>query len=139
MGNKRGKPLIKDIQREKKINKNKIDTLNYPIFCFKYLREISIKGSTDADFFVNFLLRLQKLSDLGWEEIRKAPKHGFGTEQIPINKLKPKDYPSIMTPDVTHLTVFRANGDNRPFLGIQNKDIFHVIFIEAKFNDIYNH
>jgi hypothetical protein len=139
MGNRRDRPRIKNEKREENIDKNKIDALNYPIFCFKYLQKISIEDSSDADFFVNFLFRLQKLSNLGWEEIRKSSKHSFGTEQIPVNDLKPKVYPSIVTPEVTHLTVFRATGDNRPFLGIQNKDVFHIIFVEAKFNDIYDH
>jgi len=139
MPSRRDNPKIRNVQKHDNINKNRIETLNYPIFCFKHLQDVSIKNSTDADFFVKFLFRLQKLSNLGWEEIRKSPKHSFGTSQIPINELKPTIFPSIVTPEVTHLTVFRANGDNRPFLGIQSKDIFHVIFIEAVFNDIYDH
>ncbi|MCL1932673.1 MAG: hypothetical protein FWF53_02505 [Candidatus Azobacteroides sp.] len=139
MGKKKSTPKIKNVPKESNINKSKIDDINYPIFCFKYLQDTSIKNSADVDFFREFLFRLQKLAELGWREIGKSHKHSFGTENISINELKPKNYPPIMTPEVRYLTVFRANGDKRPFLGIREKDIFHVIFIEAQFGDIYNH
>jgi hypothetical protein len=139
MGKNRGAPKIKNVQKTHSINKNKIDTPNYPVFCFKHLQDISIKNSIDVDFFRNFLFRLKQLAELGWKEIEKAPRHGFGVERIPIKELKPTNYPPIITPDITHLTVFRAGGNNRPFLGVRNSDIFHVIFIETKFGDIYDH
>jgi hypothetical protein len=139
MGNKRTFPKIKNVPKIGNINKDKITDISYPIFCFKHLQKTSIKGSKDADFLQKFIFRLKKLAELGWEEIRKDSKHGFGTEDILVKDLKPKVYPPIMTPDVTHLKVFRASGDNRPFLGIQNKDVFHVIFIETRFGDIYDH
>jgi hypothetical protein len=126
---KKKRPQIKEPQKENKICKNKSNVPNYPIFCFKYLQKASIKNSTDADFLVNFLFRLQKLCELGWDEIRKTGKHSFGTELIPIIQIKPKKHPPIVTPEVTNLTVFRSAGDNRTFLGIQNKDVFHIIYI----------
>ncbi|WP_343764404.1 hypothetical protein [Gangjinia marincola] len=47
--------------------------------------------------------------------------------------------PPFITPDVQHLQVFRATGDNRVFLGLRKENIFHVIFMEEQFGDIYNH
>lgn len=47
--------------------------------------------------------------------------------------------PGFITPDITHLVVFRANGDNRPFLGLRSGCVFHIIFIEEVFGDIYKH
>jgi hypothetical protein len=57
---------------------------------------------------------------------------------MPINKIK-QQLPKFVTPEISHLTVFRANGDNRPFLGLRNGTIFHIIFIEEKFGNIYDH
>lgn len=129
---------IKDRDKDKKtIDKNRVID-DYPIFCFKHLQENSLKDCKDSKFYFDFLIRLRDLSNLGWKEIYKSHKHSFGTSKIPISKLKP-DMPSFITKDVTELTVFRANGDNRPFIGLQNKNQFHVIFIETKFGDIYNH
>lgn len=112
--------------------------IDYPVFSFKYLQEDSIKGCKDADFLNKFIIRLMKLSSLGWKEIRKSGRHGFGTEQIHISQIKPKKRVSI-TEDIDYLTVFRAHGDNRPFLGLNVYGIFHVIYIEANFCDIYDH
>jgi len=86
----------------------------------------------------DFIYRLSKLCQLSWNQILTTQKHGFGTENIPVEQIKVY-LPPIISPDVKNLLVFRSNGDNRPFLGFRNGNIFHVIFIEANFGDIYNH
>ena len=111
---------------------------DYPLFCFKHLSDKSLKGCKDAKFLSTFLFRLQKLSSLGWNGIRESERHGFGMEKIPINKVRPKP-PAIVTPDVKELDVFRATGDNRPVIGLQDRHIFRVFFIETNFGDIYKH
>lgn len=82
---------------------------------------------------------MQKLGDLGWDEINKSHRHGFGTEKMPVAQLKPTHRPGILTPDVEYLTVLRATGSNLPFLGIKLDNVFQVIFIETSFGDIYDH
>jgi hypothetical protein len=116
----------------------KINKEDYPVFCFKHLSDKSIKECKDADFYFDFLMRLRKLSELGWDGIRKSNRHSFGMETIPRRGIKP-NLPSCITPDVKKLHVFRANGKNLPFVGIQIQNIFRVLFIEAQFGDIYNH
>lgn len=111
----------------------------YPVFCFKYLQRYSYNSCTDASFFIEFLERLQKLGQLGWQQIQGSGRHSFGMEKMPIKQIKAKNYPSIVTEDVEELTVFRATGSNLPFLGLRIGDTFQVIFIETKFGDIYNH
>lgn len=120
-----------------KISKKPED--RYPVFCFKYLQPHSYNKCADSSFFIEFLQRLQKLGSLGWNEIGRSHRHSFGTEKIPLKKIKPKSLPSIVTEDVEELTVFRATGSNLPFLGIRLNDTFQVIFIETNFGDIYNH
>lgn len=132
-----GKKIKKQNAEQNKIkipNKNLID-INYPVFCFKHLQ---IKPKGDHEFYTNFIIRLQKLCALGWNEIGKSHKHAYGVETLPIEQIKPA-IPAFVTPDVKKLTVFRANGDNRPFLGIRNENLFHVIFIEEEFGDVYDH
>lgn len=121
-------------------NKIKIPTdnnieINYPLFCFKHLQT---KPKEDFKFYADFIERLKKLCNLSWKEINVTQKHGFGTEKIPVKQVKP-ELPKFVTPDVTDLTVFRANGDNRPFLGLRKNNVFHIIFLEEKFGDIYDH
>lgn len=112
-----------------------VSAIDYPIFCFKYL-QIEPKG--DDPFYAAFIVRLTKLSQLSWSKINTTQRHGFGTEKIPVGQIKPK-MPNFVTPDVSHLIVFRANGDNRPFLGLRKGNVFHIIFIEERFGDVYNH
>ena len=130
----RGKK-VKNISKSNNI----VNIESYPKFCFKHLQEISIYNSDNSKFFVDFLFRLKKLSELGWKEIYKSHKHSFGTEKIPVAIIKPKNLPAIITPEVKYLTAFRADGSNRPFLGLRVGDIFHIVFIETNFGDIYDH
>lgn len=132
--------------KKKKIKRNiVIPNINkaedeYPLFCFKHLQEHSYLDIKDHKFFIDFLGRLRDLSKLGWKEIRTSARHAFGMEKIPISQIKPQcNNIPIITPDVEHLHVFRACGDNRVFVGIQEQNTFHVLFIEGRFNDIYEH
>lgn len=113
------------------------DGIDYPIFCFKHLQWKNIK-KTDAALFKLFIERMQKLENLGWEQIYKSDRHSFGFEYLPVRLIKPK-LPSFISPDIKSLLVFRYTGDNLPFLALRSGNILHVIFIETRFGDIYNH
>lgn len=126
----------KNVQQNKiKIPSENSIELDYPIFCFRYLQTVS-KG--DYKFYSDFVERLKKISGLTWNQINGADRHGFGTEKMPVKQIKPQ-LPRFITPEITHLSVFRANGDNRPFLGLRSGVVFHIIFIEEQFGDVYDH
>ena len=126
----------KNAQQNKiKIPSENTVELDYPIFCFRYLQT---EPNGDNKFYSAFIERLKKLSNLTWNQINVADRHGFGTEKMPVKQIKPQ-LPKFVTPEVTHLLVLRANGDNRPFLGLRNGTVFHIIFIEETFGDVYNH
>jgi len=110
----------------------------YPAFSFKYLQTKPKNPKDKIDFYAEFTERLHKISGLTWNELNYSNRHSFGTEKIPINKIKPQ-IPSFITPDITHLIAFRATGDNRPFLGIRKGNVFYIIFIEENFGDVYKH
>lgn len=137
-----GLSFIQNIINSNKISVGEISDLSeidHPLFSFKYLSDVSIKDCKDHSFLLNFILRLQKLCDIGWNEIRLSHKHSYGMEPIPYNDIKPKDkLPSFVTREVD-LDVFRASGDNRSFVGLQRGKIFYIFFIEAKFGDVYDH
>lgn len=121
-------------------NKIKVPTendivLDYPVFCFRHLQDVP---GQDHKFYYDFIERLRKISVLTWSQIGVAPRHGFGTEKMPIEQIKPQ-LPKFVTPDIESLIVFRANGDNRPFLGLRRGIVFHVILIEEQFGDVYDH
>ena len=127
-------------KRNTEINKIKIPSQNsiqvdYPVFCFRHLQS---EPKKDYKFFSDFIVRLKKISSLSWNEILIADRHGFGTEKIPVSQIK-STLPKFITPEISDLIVFRANGDNRPFLGLRNGSVFHIIFFEESFGDVYNH
>jgi len=134
--------LIKDIVGSNWINTKDLETISgidYPLFSFRWLQKHSFDECRDEKFFHAFLIRLQKLSLLGWYGIRTSGRHQYGMEKIPLRQLKPTNFPKIVTPEVEELDVFRAVGDNRPMVGLQQGKIFHVIYIEANFGDVYRH
>lgn len=136
----RGLSLIKPIQdeigpfsKDLEIYRN----VDYPLFCFKHLQTKSFVDCKDGSFFSNFLQRLKNLSDLGWKQISTSHRHAYGMEKIHQEQIKPQ-LPGIITPDVP-LFAFRAVGNNLPFVGFREGNIFHILFIETSFGDIYNH
>ncbi len=132
---------VQSVIRNNQISYSEIETIsriNYPLFSFRYLSKSSIEDCKDTSFLFDFIMRLKKLSELGWNEIRKSHRHAYGMEKLPIYKIKEK-LPSLITSDVEELSVFRAAGNNLPFIGIQQGKIFHILFIEARFGDIYGH
>jgi hypothetical protein len=133
MGNRTKKKIAQ--QNKIKIPTENAIEINYPVFCFKYLQTTPQK---DYKFYADFIERLKKISNLSWDVINATQRHGFGTEKMPIAQIIP-NLPKFITPDIDFLTVFRANGDNRPFLGLRIGNIFHIIFIEENFGDVYKH
>ena len=105
-------------------------------FSFKYLQKTSYDKCSETTFFVDLFGRLKSLGQLGWSEISKSHRHSYGYEKIPLSRIKKVVQ---LTDDVRHLLVFRATGNNHVFLGFREGNIFHIVFIEAKFGDIYEH
>ena len=130
--------FIKNPAKNKGLDNQSILNENYPIFCFKYLSDRSIKKCKQHKFFFDFLMRLRDLSRKGWDGIRASDRHSYGMESIPKGEIKPQ-LPDWITPEVTHLHVFRYTGNNLPFVGLQIQNIFRILFIEADFGEIYNH
>ena len=132
--------FIKLPEGEKNINQTDVDRMaliDYPLFSFKYLQKVSFDGDVKAKFFQDFLMRLRKYSDLGWKQIAIEKRHDYGWEFLPHDKMKPK-LPAEITPEV-QLMVLRSANDKRAMVGFREWNIYHIIFIEAVFNDIYDH
>jgi len=134
--------FIENVEGDLEISESSLRSyqkVDYPLFSFRYLRDKSIDKCNEASFFFNFIMRLQKLSEIGWKTIRISDRHGYGMEKLPKAKIKHAGLlPSFVTPEA-ELHVFRASGDNRAFVGLQDDKIFHIFFIEANFGDIYDH
>ena len=134
------KGFIKLPEGEKNISQTDLDRMaliDYPLFSFKYLQKVSFDGDIKAKFFQDFLLRLKKYSDLGWKQMAVEKRHDYGWEYLSPDRMK-HQLPTAITPEV-QLMVLRSSNDKRAMVGFREWNIFHVIFIEANFNDIYEH
>lgn len=134
--------FIRNAIERKAISRSEVEALlniDYPLFSFRYYNDLSVKDCLEPRFFIDFINRLRKLSQLGWTEIRKSHIHSFGMEPMPKTLIKHHHLlPSFVTKEVD-LHLFRAVGDNRVMVGLQEGKIFHVFFIEARFGDISPH
>jgi hypothetical protein len=71
-----------------------------------------------------------------WAELRRAPKHGLGSETLQVASLKiglPAqfgDQPKVM--------VFRYSG-LLPMIGVRVSEVFHILGIEDSFGSLYEH
>jgi hypothetical protein len=138
MGDKYIKPTLNkgsivSLPSEDEIVKSDID---YPVFCFKHLHQKHDIQSCTKDEKVALLNKMSLLSQLTWDQIQLAPKHGLGTEKISRKSIK-ASIPAFITSDVNHFFAFRFKG-KAPFIGHKSGSIFHIIYIDRDFT-VYNH
>ena len=75
------------------------------------------------------------MSQLTWNEIRSAHRHGLGGEKIDRTAIK-RPIPSHVTEDVTFLA-YRFSG-MKPMVGYRLKEMFHIIWLDRDFT-LYDH
>lgn len=124
---------IVSLPSEDEVVKNDID---YPIFCLKHLHSKHSLDSCTKEEKVALISKMALLSQLTWDEIQLAPKHGLGTEKISRSSIK-SSVPSFITKDVTHLFAFRFKG-KAPFVGHRSGSVFHIVYIDRDFS-LYSH
>jgi hypothetical protein len=83
-----------------------------------------------------FALALQDRATMTWQDIKLAPRHGHGTENIPAKRIK-RRIPTEFVKQ-TNFMVLRYDG-NLPMVGVRDRDVFQVIWIKANYDDVYNH
>lgn len=109
---------------------------DYPIFCFKHLHKDHNLEQCDTEEKKALVEKMVAISQMTWQAIQLAPRHGMGTEKINIDSIRPK-CPPFITEDVKFLLALRFDG-KKPILGHRNKFIFHIIFIDRDYT-VYNH
>lgn len=84
----------------------------------------------------DFALTLQQRSSLTWAELQQTRRHGQGFEMLDRAKFR-GGIPAVFQ-DQSRFMVFRYSG-RLPMAGVRSGDVFHVIWIEASFGQLYNH
>lgn len=109
------------------------------VFSFAELRSYSyIEAERDGKFFIQYLERLRKLGTLNWNIVNISSRHSFGIEKMKVDNLT-TSAKKLVPAGIDSLLVLRATGDNHAFLGTREGNVFHVIFIEYQFGDVYKH
>lgn len=114
------------------INWNK----EYPIFSFHFIDSKHCITKCDKAEKSSFVIKLKKISQLTWEELIKAPKHGLGCEPISISSIK-VPIPKIITPDTKQVYAFRYYG-KKAMIGHRIENKYYIIWFDSNFS-VYTH
>lgn len=110
--------------------------VTHPVFCFRYIDPNFDLTQCDKDEQAAFISQLRCLSQLDWNVIVTTQRHGMGTEKISRGSISGR-IPACVTDDVNDFLAFRFQA-KKPFVGIRRNQVFHVLWIDAKFA-LYKH
>jgi len=136
----------KNIKRRRQLNKAKHfsypsekKTTSYmqdkPAFSFEFLQSGHCITLCDERDRLSFIDNMRILSQMTWQQIRNAPRHGLGSEKINRDSFKVK-IPNWVTDDITFIAI-RFSG-LKPMVGYQSGRIFQVVWFDRDF-DVYDH
>jgi hypothetical protein len=104
-----------------------------PRFSFRYLVKHADFGfeSLDAEHKVALVNTMYKLSQLPWKQLRLAPRHGLGYEEIARDSLR-FALPAAVTEDKT-IVAFRFHA-KAPMLGYRSAwGTFYIVAFDSRF------
>lgn len=137
---------IKGKNVNKKINITNSTTLNYPVFCFRYItnnNKFNFKFITDKNqlliMYREFYKKLYDLSNITWETLHNLDKKK-GLEYISIKSLnfEPNDY--ILSQDDKFISIRFCQNKYRMICikSKLNKDVIHIIGFDFNYS-AYKH
>lgn len=109
--------------------------LEPPVFSFRYLQRGYCIQDCEAKEKAALADKLRQLSQLTWQELRNAPRHGQGYEKIAHSAIK-APIPRSAKEDTT-LVAFRFCA-KAPMVGYKEGAVFYVLWLDSKFK-LYNH
>ena len=107
----------------------------YPLLSLRYLQPRFGTQALSSDQCRSFLEKWAKRSMFTWLELSRQGRHGLGYEMLPHSQIHPRP-PEFLRRD--EYMIFRHEG-NHPFAGIKIGDVFFVLWIEARYGDLYAH
>lgn len=90
----------------------------------------------DKDKQAQLALALHRCAKLRWADIHQAGRKGAGTEWIPRDEIRAPVPPKFS--DQERFMAFRYMG-NLPMLGVRVNEVFHLLWIERQFGEVYDH
>jgi hypothetical protein len=105
-----------------------------PIFSFRYVHKAYCGCQANGANHAKVWDRIERNSELTWEEIKKLPRFNGGAE--PIKKVK-KPLPEGVTPEVKLLS-FHTNANFARIIGYRAERTFYVLWVDCD-GDVYDH
>ena len=102
------------------------------MFCLQYVGNLK---SCQKDEQAALVLKLHDLSQLTWQQILAAHRHGLGCEKILMTSVK-VSLPAIARKE-PHVLAFRFSG-KKPMLGLRSGAVFRILHVDRDFT-AYNH
>lgn len=120
-----------------KANENAKPSPNHlvPKFSLEYLQKSHCLSKCTKDEKAALIDRLHELSQLTWQQIQQAHRHGQGSETIARTSMNVGVPPAIT--DDTPILSFRFSG-KAPMVGFRREDVFYLVWIDRAFN-VYPH
>ena len=81
-------------------------------------------------------MALQDRARMTWLQIKMAGRHGLGSENITKGQIRATIPEAFRGTD--QFMALRYH-DKLPMVGVRVKDVFHVLWIEARYGDVYPH
>jgi hypothetical protein len=106
-----------------------------PKFSLEHLSKSHCISACSNDEKAAFADRLHELSQITWQVIQGAHRHGQGHEKIARDVIKVA-IPAVITEDV-QIIAFRCIG-KAPMVGFKVDETFYVVWIDRAF-DLYPH
>ena len=108
-----------------------------PTFCLRRMRKGYDLTECDAEEKAAFADTLFTLSQMTWNQIKHADRHGSGSEKIDTDSIK-GDGKEFLPSGVT-LLALRFHG-KKAMVGYRGEDgvMFHIIWLDRAFS-LYNH
>ncbi len=106
-----------------------------PAFSLRFMQPNFCISRCTKDEKAAFAGKLRELSQLSWQQLRSADRHGMGYEVINRNSIR-TGIPSHVTEDV-RLIAFRFDG-LKPMVGYRDSGIFFILWLDRSFT-LYPH
>lgn len=108
-----------------------------PVFCLHHLQSgYDVDSLQDKGGQAQLALTLHKCAKMKWQDIGQSGRQQSGTEWIPAKQIR-APIPNKFQ-DQDKFMAFRYNG-KLPMLGVRINDVFHILWIERSFGDVYDH
>lgn len=109
--------------------------LKPPLFSFEFMQPDYCVSACTSDERSSVLSKLRTLSQMTWQQIKQADRHGLGCEIIARHSFHVA-IPKFLTDEVNLLAI-RAIG-KAPMVGFRTGRIFHILWVDRDFT-VYDH